>query len=162
MLKKIRHYITVLLTVWDLLVSRAFSSIYEHIRSVVQLCLTLWNPMDFSSHTRLFCLWDSPDKNTGVGCQFFFQGISPTQGTNQCLLHLLHWQMDSLPLNHLGRPTWSYNLPFKIVFLPVCIAILHYFSLHWSVSNLFEFCNIHLNSDFIFWNSHQVPLCIVT
>ena len=38
-------------------------------------------------------------KNTGVGCHFFLQGIFPIQGTN---LHLLHWQVDSLPLSHQG------------------------------------------------------------
>ena len=41
---------------------------------------------------------DSPDKNTGVGCHFLLQGIFPTQGSNQSLLHLLHWQAGSLQL----------------------------------------------------------------
>ena len=50
---------------------------------------------------RLFCPWDSPGKNTRVSCCVLLQGIFPTQGSN---LHLLHWQMDSLPLNHLGNP----------------------------------------------------------
>ena len=35
---------------------------------------------------------------------FLFQGIFPTQGSNPHLLHLLHWQADSLPLVHLGSP----------------------------------------------------------
>ena len=30
---------------------------------------------------------DSPDKNTGVGCNAFFQGIFPTQGLNPGLQH---------------------------------------------------------------------------
>ena len=38
---------------------------------------------------------DSPGKNTGVGCHSLPQGIFLTQGLN---LHLLHWQVDSLPL----------------------------------------------------------------
>ena len=42
--------------------------------------------------------WDSPGKDTGVGCHFLFQGIFPTQGSNLCLLRLLHWQLGSLPL----------------------------------------------------------------
>ena len=50
---------------------------------------------------RLLCPWDSPGKNTEVGCHFLVQGIFPTQGSNQCLLH---WQMDSLLLRHLGGP----------------------------------------------------------
>ena len=29
---------------------------------------------------------------------FLLQGIFPTQGSNMCLLSLLHWQADSLPL----------------------------------------------------------------
>ena len=40
---------------------------------------------------------DSSGKNTGVGCQFLFQGVFPTQGSNPCLLP---WKVDSLPLNH--------------------------------------------------------------
>ena len=36
---------------------------------------------------RLLCPWDSPGKNTGVGCHALLQGIFPTQGSN---LHLLH------------------------------------------------------------------------
>ena len=32
--------------------------------------------------TRLFCSWDSPGKNTGVGCHFLLQGIFLTQGLN--------------------------------------------------------------------------------
>ena len=29
---------------------------------------------------RLHCPWDSPGKNTGVGCHFLLRGIFPTQG----------------------------------------------------------------------------------
>ena len=36
--------------------------------------------------TRLLCLWDSPGKNTGVGCHSLLQGIFPTQGSNPSLL----------------------------------------------------------------------------
>ena len=32
--------------------------------------------------TRLLCPWDSPGKNTGVGCYVLLQGIFPTQGSN--------------------------------------------------------------------------------
>ena len=35
-------------------------------------------------------------------------GVFPTQGSN---LHLLHWQVDSLPLNHLGSPLVSIVKP---------------------------------------------------
>ena len=33
-----------------------------------------------------FCPWDSPSKNTGVGCHALLQGIFPTQGSNLNLL----------------------------------------------------------------------------
>ena len=47
---------------------------------------------------RLLCPWKSPGKNTGVGCHALLQEIFPTQGLNPCLLQLLNWQADSLPL----------------------------------------------------------------
>ena len=50
---------------------------------------------------RLLCPWDSPGKNTGVGCHSLFQEIFPTQGLHP---HLLYWQVDSLPLSHLRSP----------------------------------------------------------
>ena len=34
----------------------------------------------------------------------FSSGIFLTQGLNPCLLRLLHWQVDSLPLSHLQSP----------------------------------------------------------
>ena len=60
-----------------------------------QLYLTLGN-------SRLLCPWNFPGKNTGVGYHFLLWVIFPTQGSNPCLLGLLYWQVDSLPLNHLG------------------------------------------------------------
>ena len=47
--------------------------------------------------SRVLCPWDSPGKNTGVGCHFLLQEIFLTQGLYPCLLH---WQVDSLPLKH--------------------------------------------------------------
>ena len=35
--------------------------------------------------TRLLCPWDSPGKNTGVGCHALLQEIFPTQGLDLCL-----------------------------------------------------------------------------
>ena len=40
-----------------------------------------------------------------MGCHFLLQGIFPTQKPNLSLWHLLHWQSDSLSLNHLGSPS---------------------------------------------------------
>ena len=36
---------------------------------------------------KLFCPWDFPGKDTGVGCHFLVQRIFLTQGSNQGLLH---------------------------------------------------------------------------
>ena len=44
---------------------------------------------------------NSPGKNTGMGCHFLLQEVFPTQGSTWSLLH---WQVDSLPLRHLGSP----------------------------------------------------------
>ena len=47
--------------------------------------------------SRLLCPWDSPGKNNGVGCHILLQGIFLNQGSNPCLLHLMLWQVGSLP-----------------------------------------------------------------
>ena len=39
-----------------------------------------------------------------MGCHALLQGSSLTQGSNPCVLCLLHWQAGSLPLGHLGSP----------------------------------------------------------
>ena len=40
---------------------------------------------------------DFPGNNTEVGCHALLQEIFLTQGSNLCLLCLLHWQTGSLP-----------------------------------------------------------------
>ena len=51
-----------------------------------------------------------PGKNTGVGCHFLLQGIFLTQRSNLHLLHLLHWQVDSLPLALCVKHSMSVSL----------------------------------------------------
>ena len=65
--------------------------------SHVCLILTPWTVA-----TRFLCPWNFPGKNTGMGCHLLLQNIFLTQELNLCLLCLLHWQADSLPLCHLG------------------------------------------------------------
>ena len=64
--------------------------------SVAQSCLTL------QSHrlqpTRLLCPWDSPDKNTGVGCHFLLQ-------SNSLGPHRLQPSRLLCPWNFLGKNT---------------------------------------------------------
>ena len=65
--------------------------------SVVLDSVTPWTaacqaPLSVEFSRREYC---------GMGCHFLLHGIFPTQGLNLCLLHLMHWQADSLPLSHL-------------------------------------------------------------
>ena len=61
--------------------------------------------------TRLFCPWDFPSKNTGVGCHFLLQGILLTQGPNPCPPTSSALLVDSLPLSHQESPWLSYQKP---------------------------------------------------
>ena len=64
-----------------------------------QSCPTLCDPIDRWQPTRLFRPWDSPGKNTGVGCHFLLQCMkakSEREVTQSC--PTLHDPMDcSLP-----------------------------------------------------------------
>ena len=66
--------------------------------SVAQLFPTPCNPMDCSP----WGSYDSPGKNTGVGCHALHQGIFPTQGSSP---GLLHWRWILYGLSHQGSPT---------------------------------------------------------
>ena len=52
--------------------------------------------------SRLLCSWNFSSKILELGCHLLLQGIISIQGSNLCLLHLLHRQMVSLPMTHLG------------------------------------------------------------
>ena len=51
---------------------------------------------------RLCCPWNFPGQNTGVGLPFPPPGDLPSPGVYPPLLQLLHWQVGSSPLGHLG------------------------------------------------------------
>ena len=89
---------------------RSLKTIHAHLVLVLSYSITSCRPLrPHGLAPRLLCPWDSPGKNTGVGCHFLLQGIFLTQGSN---LHLLHWQTDSLPLAKLkqyGVLCISYN-----------------------------------------------------
>ena len=65
---------------------------------------------------RLLCPWDSPGKNTAVGCHALLQGIFPTQGSNLGLLHCRRILHD---LSHQGRNSHSHRL-----LMPRCLSLL--------------------------------------
>ena len=68
--------------------------------SRVRLFVILWTAVD-----QLLCPWDSPGKNTGVGCHVLLQGSSrPGDWTHICL-HLLHFRRVLYLLHHPGSPS---------------------------------------------------------
>ena len=50
------------------------------------LCCVWFFVTSWTIAHRLLCPWNSPGKNTGVGCPFILQGIFLTQESNPCLL----------------------------------------------------------------------------
>ena len=65
-----------------------------------QLCVAFCDPVDCSppgSSVRGIL----QAKNSVAGCHFPLQGIFLTQGSNSCLLCLLQWQVDFLPLSQV-------------------------------------------------------------
>ena len=81
--------------IWDKFLELEFwVKEYEffHTTVVVSLLSHIWC---FFKITRLLSPWDFTGKNTGVGYHFLFQGIFPTQRSNQYLLLgrwiLHHW-----------------------------------------------------------------------
>ena len=75
----------------------------------LQSCVTQCDPID-GSPPGFPCPWDSPGKNTGVGCHFLLQGLFPTQGSNTRLLSLLHWQVGSVPLAPPRKPLYCWRV----------------------------------------------------
>ena len=95
-----------------------------HVCSVAQLCPSLCNPVDYKL-TRFLCPWDSPGKNTGVGCHFLLQRIFPTQELKLRLSRLLHWQVDSLPPHTWEAPPGlRHNLHADYSQITVCSPFL--------------------------------------
>ena len=62
-------------------VGTSFLVSYVKLVLVTQSCMTLCDPLDCSA--RLLCPWDSPIKNSWVGCHSLLQGIFPTQYLTQ-------------------------------------------------------------------------------
>ena len=78
-----------------------------HVCPVAQLCLTLW-PMDCSLPGSSF--HGIPQGRILERVVIFSPWIFLTQGLNT---NLLHWQVDSLPLSHLGSPESA-----KYIYIP--------------------------------------------
>ena len=105
---------------------------------------------------RLLSPWDSPGKNTGVGCNFLLQEIFSTQGLNPCLLHFLHWQTVSLPLSHLRSPEickWTCPIGHKqfieVMTLNLCNVIILFMGVNQVESNVNKYILIFHQSCFM-------------
>ena len=96
-------------------------------------CLTLLWPRELEP-TRLFCPWNFPGKNAGVGCHFLLQGVFPTQGSNPRLLHC-RWFFTTEPP---GKPFKVYLqgfisiLQLSNILCSMCIFPILYLN-HWHV-----------------------------
>ena len=77
---------------------------------VTKSCPTLAIPWTVA--TRLLCPWNSPGKNTEVGCHFLLQGIFLTQESNPSLLHC---RQILLPTELWGKPYSNYWVQPKVL-----------------------------------------------
>ena len=87
------------LTFWSFLFSLLAPILLACILSYFR-CVHLFRPYG-SQPIRLLCPWNSPGKNSGVGCHALLQGIFPTQGSNTGLLHC---RQILYCLSHPGSP----------------------------------------------------------
>ena len=72
---------------------------------------------------------DASEVPQGVGDHALLQGIFLTQGSNQSLLYLLHWQVGSLSLVWLGKSPTDYiteSFPVRLILNFFCTQICHY------------------------------------
>ena len=91
-------------------------------------------------------------KNTGVGCCALLQGIFLTQGSKLHLLHLLYWQVSSLPLAPPGKP-WSYSTCFFSSTLCswVLSMFLHIYVIHYASQEYQFHCMTIMQVIYLFW-----------
>ena len=77
--------------------------------SSARLSATLW-----TAAARLLCPWDSPGKHTGLSFHGLLQGIFLTQGSNLCLLCLMHCRQMSY--------SWATSGAHILIALPFGLA----------------------------------------
>ena len=81
---------------------------------------------------------------SGSSVHGIFQAIFPNMGSNQCLLHLLHWRADSLPLEPHGKPkphTYTHTIYSEhiLTLMARCKKVFH--------SGIFTWCNISCSTE---------------
>ena len=71
---------------------------------------------------RPLCPWDSPGRNTGMGCLSLLQGIFPTQGLNPGLQHC---RQLLCCLSHVGSPSTLESLLLHLCLMGVSCETRH-------------------------------------
>ena len=108
--------------------------------------------------TRLLYLWDSPGKNTRVGCHFLLQGIFPAQGSNPYLFHLLHWQEGSLPLAPYGNDLISLlSKGLSRVFSSTTVQKHQFFGAQPSLWSNSQICTLYISLHLPNSNAQSIP-----
>ena len=97
-------------------------------------------------------------KNTELVTISSSSGSSPPRDQSPCLLYLLHWQADSLPLSHLGR-LFKQIKPHNSQLVP---SSSFSFLLHKTFKKDLNFNNIASDFSFYFCFSFFFLLCLIT
>ena len=113
---------------------------------VTQSCLTLCNPMDCSLPGS--SPWNSPGKNTGVGCHSLLQGIFPG-GIQASKLGLLHCRQILHHLSHQGSPYFFVVVSYGPLYF--CGVVTSFIDFIYLGPLLFIFFN--LKKFFIHWSN---------
>ena len=93
------HMVAILIFCWKPVIFFLISCVCTQLLS----CLWLSNPMDCSPPgSSVHGIFQARILEWGA---ISFLGDPPHPGIKPRLLHLLYWQVDSLPLQHLGSPT---------------------------------------------------------
>ena len=86
----------------------------------VSCSVALDSAIPWTVATRLLCPWNSPGKNTGVGCQSLLQRIFPSQGLSPSLLHcrqilhlLSHHQLEWVAISFSNA--WKWKVEVKLL-----------------------------------------------
>ena len=97
---------------------------------VDQLCPT-YSCHSMDCRPPVSCLWNSPGKNTGVGCHSLLQRIFLTQVSN---LGLLHCRQILYELSHQGN-IYIYLIIYIYMYLIIIIYILNYIYIYilWNI-----------------------------
>ena len=100
---------------------------------------------------------DSLRKNTGVGCHALLQRIFLTQELNLCLISLLHWQMDSLPLAPPGKPHKLHIIALYFSSSPLFNSTLYISSYQRICAEIF----IYFKANVIVKSCHEYPYMLL-